>query len=208
MKKDRSIKLKCYSPYWKWLYHMTSSKYFLVTTVSNQNKLSKIFLTLISDLMHYFKTNLPADGYCIIGLTWVDLYPGEDWDFVLGESSCEDGCAVVSFGHFEPQSYQKRHLNDTKLQNIAEVQCCKADRTISSVSFERNGHHDVSLYLEDFVDIEKVSKVIIWRLLRVRCSKMNKPYQSVHLGNISKTWLHLNILCSSCSQPSLNKYYA
>ncbi|RMX51740.1 hypothetical protein pdam_00011727 [Pocillopora damicornis] len=45
------------------------------------------------------KTNLPADGYCVIGLTWVDLYPGEDWNFVLGESSCEEGCAVVIFGH-------------------------------------------------------------------------------------------------------------
>ena len=45
------------------------------------------------------KTNLLADGYCVIGLTWVDLYPGEDWNFILGEKSCEEGCAVVSFGH-------------------------------------------------------------------------------------------------------------
>ena len=133
----------------------------------------KCLFTLISDLMHYLKTSLPADGYCIIGLTWVDLYPGEDWNFVLGESSCEDGCAVVSFGHFEPQSYQYKHLNDTTNQNIAGVQCDKADGTISSVSFERNVHDDVSLYLEDFADIEKVNKKIIWRLLRVRCSKMN-----------------------------------
>ena len=26
---------------------------------------------------------------------------------------------MVSFGHFEPQSYQNRHLNDTTSQNIA-----------------------------------------------------------------------------------------
>ena len=44
------------------------------------------------------------------------------------------------------------------------MQCGKADRTISSVSFEKNGHHDVSLYLEDFADIEKVNEEIIWRL--------------------------------------------
>ena len=98
-KKDCSIKLKCYSPYWKWLCHPASNNYFLVTTVSNQNEWSKTYLTLISDLVHYLKTNLPADGYCVIGLTWVDLYPDEDWNFVLGESSCEEGCAVVSFGH-------------------------------------------------------------------------------------------------------------
>ena len=88
---------------------------------------------------------------------------------------------MVSFGHFEPQSYQNGHLNDTPNQKIAGVQCGKADRTISSVSFEKNGHHDVSLYLEDFADIEKVNEEIIWRLLRVRCSKMNKLCQSVHL---------------------------
>ena len=33
---------------------------------------------------------------------------------------------MVSFGHFEPQSYQNRHLNDTTSQNIAGVQCGKA----------------------------------------------------------------------------------
>ena len=91
----------------------------------------------------------------------MDLYPGEDWNFVLGESSCEEGCAVISFGHSPSVN---RHLNDTTSQNIAGVQCGKADRTISSVSFEKNGHHDVSLYLEDFADIEKVNEEIIWRL--------------------------------------------
>ena len=74
----------------------------------------------------------------------------------------------------EPQSYQNRHLNDTTSQNISGVQCGKADRTISSVSFEKNGHRDVSLHLEDFADIENVNEEIIWRLLWVRFSKMNK----------------------------------
>ena len=92
------------------------------------NEWSKPFLTLISDLMHFLRTNLLVDGYCIVGLTWVDIYPREDWNFVLGESLCEDGCAVVSFGHFEPQSYQNRHLNNTASQSIAGVQCCKADK--------------------------------------------------------------------------------
>ena len=57
-----------------------------------------------------------------------------EWTFILvkigtlflGKSSCEDGFGVVSFGHFEPQSYQNRHLNDTTSQNIAGVQCGKA----------------------------------------------------------------------------------
>ncbi|XP_022797839.1 archaemetzincin-2-like [Stylophora pistillata] len=93
---------------------------------------------LVTDVMQYLKTNLPADGYCIIGLTWVDLYPGEDWNFVLGESSCEDGCAVVSFGHFEPQFHHNRHLNDTTGQNIAGGHCDKADRTVPQVLLEEN----------------------------------------------------------------------
>ena len=112
-----------------------------------------------------------------------------EWIFILvkigtlflGKSSCEDGFGVVSFGHFEPQSYQNGHLNDTTNQKIAGVQCGIADRTISSVSFEKNGHHDISLHLEDFTDIENVNEEIIWRLLRVRCSKVKKLCQSVHL---------------------------
>ena len=132
----------------------------------------------ISDVLNYLKTCLPADGYCIIGLTWVDLYPGEEWNFVLGESSCVDGCAVMSFGHFEPQSYENRqlyvtdgphHSGDVPVLPLSEgFQCGKNNLTFSSLPETKNSQDDFRLYLEDFADIQTVGKQMIWRLLRVR----------------------------------------
>ena len=130
----------------------------------------------ISDLLNVLKTYLPADGYCVIGLTWVDLYPGEEWNFVLGESSCVDGCAVMSFGHFEPQSYDNRqlHVTDSPLHSndvlpLSEgIRCGKNHSTYSLLPENKNSQDDFKLYVENFADIQKVDKQMIWRLLRVR----------------------------------------
>lgn len=130
----------------------------------------------ISDVLNSLKTYLPVDGYCIIGLTWVDLYPGEEWNFVLGESSCADGCAVMSFGHFEPQSYENKLLHETHSPHHSEdilllsgaIQCGKNDWTFSSLPENKNSQDDIRLYLEDFADIQNIDKQMIWRLLRVR----------------------------------------
>ncbi|XP_078346671.1 archaemetzincin-2-like [Oculina patagonica] len=132
---------------------------------------------LVTDLLHFLKTCLPYDGYCIIGVTWVDLYPGEEWNFVLGESSCEDGCAVMSFGHFEPQSYENKQLNDTlgnsnesdllALSKGVHDQFGKNSTAFSSKPEKENGQGDINFYLEHFADVQKVDKQMIWRLLRV-----------------------------------------
>lgn len=114
------------------------------------------------------KTCLPSDGFCVVGLTWVDLYPSEEWNFVLGESFCLDGCAVMSFGHFEPQSYSINKLN--------EVQLYRKDLTLlsngtdfddQSGSVYIESDHNISANLRDFAGIKCVDKQKIWRLLRV-----------------------------------------
>lgn len=107
----------------------------------------------------------------------MDLYPSEEWNFVLGESSCEDGCAVMSFGHFEPQSYENKQLNDT-LSNSNDLLALSegvhdqfgkdSTSTFSSMPEKEDGQGDISLYLKDFADVQKVDKQMIWRLLRVR----------------------------------------
>ena len=126
-------------------------------------------------MLCYLKSHLPADGYCIVGLTWVDLYPGDEWNFVLGESSCVDGCAVMSFGHFEPQSYINNQLNETQ-SDRKDVTCltkgigCDKDSESGSLITEKGGDNNLEHYLEDFAGIKNVDKQIIWRLLRVsRC---------------------------------------
>ena len=129
----------------------------------------------ISDVLNYLKTHLPADGYCILGLSWVDLYPGEELNFVLGESSCMDGCAVMSFGHFEPQSYANNQLHETGsphligdvLPLLDGTQCGRNNVTFSPLPQNKNSQDNIRLYLEDFAHTQNVDKQMIWRLLRV-----------------------------------------
>jgi len=128
---------------------------------------------LVSDVLQYLQNCLPTDGYCIIGLTWVDLYPGDDWNFVLGESSCVDGCAVMSFGHFEPLSYIDKQLNNTQSNSGEDsslsqrISSDKDNLQNGSLMIEKERNLDLGFYLKDFSDIDEVNKKMIWRLLRV-----------------------------------------
>ena len=40
---------------------------------------------LVSDINRKLKSVRPKHAFAILGITWVDLYPTEDLNFVLGE---------------------------------------------------------------------------------------------------------------------------
>lgn len=63
---------------------------------------------LVSDFYPLMQKTLPRDGQCIMGLTWYDLYPEKDLNFVLGESSFKHRSGIFSFGRFEPSSFNNR----------------------------------------------------------------------------------------------------
>lgn len=42
---------------------------------------------LTKDLLKLIGKNLPANGYCAVGLTMEDLYPEDDWNFVFGQGT-------------------------------------------------------------------------------------------------------------------------
>ncbi|KAJ8024094.1 Archaemetzincin-2 [Holothuria leucospilota] len=70
---------------------------------------------LVSDFygkMHEV-TKLPKSDY-ILGLTWTDLYPKEELNFVLGEASYHHKCGVFSFGRFEPQTFEGQATSDNE----------------------------------------------------------------------------------------------
>ena len=50
--------------------------------------------------MQYLSRVAPKNGIGIIGLSWIDFYPGEGWNHILGEGSASSGCAAVGFGHY------------------------------------------------------------------------------------------------------------
>lgn len=55
---------------------------------------------LVGDLLKYLQSICPRDAFSIVGVTMVDIYPGPEWNFVLGQASTTTGCGVFSFGRF------------------------------------------------------------------------------------------------------------
>ena len=55
---------------------------------------------LVGDIRKFLKKRRPNRAFCIIGVTVADLYPGPEWNFVLGEASMAQGCGVFSFGRY------------------------------------------------------------------------------------------------------------
>ncbi len=72
---------------------------------SRHHRLTKMLQFLVGDIHKNLKTILPKDGYCILGISWTDLYPCEDLNFVLGEASANLKCGAFSFGRFEPKAF-------------------------------------------------------------------------------------------------------
>ena len=60
---------------------------------------------LAPSVMAYLRGKIPADAYCLIGLTMVDLYPEESWNFVFGEASLVNRVGVFSFARNDSAFY-------------------------------------------------------------------------------------------------------
>ena len=63
---------------------------------------------LVGDIRKFLKKRRPNRAFCIIGVTVADLYPGPEWNFVLGEASMAQGCGVFSFGRYFNSSTSMR----------------------------------------------------------------------------------------------------
>ncbi|XP_071957136.1 archaemetzincin-2-like [Antedon mediterranea] len=76
---------------------------------------------LVSDLYSSLHSsfNIPRSNY-ILALTWTDLYPTEELNFVLGEASYSCRCAVFGFGRYEPKSYVSTPDGDNANKGITD----------------------------------------------------------------------------------------
>lgn len=68
-------------------------------------------------MISYLHQSLPKDGFSIIAVTWEDMYPGDEWNFILGEASSVDGCAAMSFGHYEPKESQRMYNKNSEMHS-------------------------------------------------------------------------------------------
>lgn len=75
---------------------------------------------LAPDILKYIQRDMPYDAYCVIGVTMVDLYPDEKWNFVFGQASLVRRCGIFSFARYHPNFLDTKDVNDT-MESILEL---------------------------------------------------------------------------------------
>uniref|UniRef100_A0A8C2GMB1 Archaemetzincin-2 n=1 Tax=Cyprinus carpio TaxID=7962 RepID=A0A8C2GMB1_CYPCA len=66
------------------------------------------------ELLNFLKKKKPRDAFCIVGITMIDLYPRESWNFVFGQASLTDGMGVFSFARYDDNFYQRSYAGRLK----------------------------------------------------------------------------------------------
>ena len=55
---------------------------------------------LTGDILSFLKRAIPADAFCVIGASMIDLYPDPSWNFVFGQASLRERVGVYSFARY------------------------------------------------------------------------------------------------------------
>ena len=58
--------------------------------------LNRLFFFLIGQILTFLKKKKPEDAFCVVGITMIDLYPRDSWNFVFGQASLTEG---MPFSH-------------------------------------------------------------------------------------------------------------
>jgi archaemetzincin len=64
-------------------------------------------------ILGLLERRLPADGFALLGLTMVDLYPDPAWNFVFGLASPAEQVGVFSFARYDPAFYGEARSQGT-----------------------------------------------------------------------------------------------
>ncbi|XP_073167790.1 archaemetzincin-2 isoform X2 [Lepidochelys kempii] len=72
------------------------------------------------DLLKYLKKKKPKeDAFCIVGITMIDLYPRESWNFVFGQASLTEGMGIFSFARYDSDFYSASYKG--RLQSVKKL---------------------------------------------------------------------------------------
>nr|XP_033816847.1 archaemetzincin-2 isoform X5 [Geotrypetes seraphini] len=77
-------------------------------------KRSTIYVQPIEDLLKFLKQKKPKDAFCIVGITMIDLYPKESWNFVFGQASLTEGMGIFSFARYDSDFYSRNYKGQLK----------------------------------------------------------------------------------------------
>ena len=100
---------------------------------------------LVGNVLAKVKPMVPEDGYCMLGITNEDIYPGERWNYVFGWAEYFSRVGVFSFARFDPQFYTrgaKRAKSDFYKTEISKEE--EEDEKATDVS-ERSKNRTLSV---------------------------------------------------------------
>lgn len=66
-------------------------RYMDTHTHTHKYILNIIFFFLIGQILTFLKKKKPEDAFCVVGITMIDLYPRDSWNFVFGQASLTEG---------------------------------------------------------------------------------------------------------------------
>ncbi|XP_072098710.1 archaemetzincin-2 isoform X1 [Mobula birostris] len=69
------------------------------------NKYSENLQIHTGGILKYLKKRKPKDAFCIVGITMIDLYPEDSWNFVFGQASLTEGIGIFSFARYDDEFY-------------------------------------------------------------------------------------------------------
>ncbi|XP_070707779.1 archaemetzincin-2 [Pempheris klunzingeri] len=69
---------------------------------------------LTGDLLRFLSNRKPKDAFCIVGITMIDLYPKDSWNFVFGQASLSMGMGVFSFARYDDNFYSRSYAGTLK----------------------------------------------------------------------------------------------
>jgi len=92
------------------------------TVMERVNRNTRNRQLLAGDLMNLLLRELPADAYCLLGVTMDDLYPEESWNFVFGQAALRERVGVYSFARYDPAFYGNKR--DTGCKTLILRRSC------------------------------------------------------------------------------------
>nr|XP_020662109.1 archaemetzincin-2 isoform X3 [Pogona vitticeps] len=75
---------------------------------------NRIYVQPIGHLLNYLKKKKPKDAFCIVGVTMIDLYPRDSWNFVFGQASLTEGMGIFSFARYDSDFYSANYKGKLK----------------------------------------------------------------------------------------------
>lgn len=100
-------------------------------------------------ILKFLKKRKPEDAFCVVGITMIDLYPRDSWNFVFGQASLTDGVGIFSFARYGRDFYSSHYEGKVK-------------------KLRKKSSSDYSVF--DNYYIPEVTSVLLLRSCKVSCS--------------------------------------